>query len=83
MCNVEDFFLEYLAKTLAALPVGASNTDRFPMLGSDFTRAEINVVFLFLHILLEEKYFYFPTYLYTLLTLKVFCFARYLACEKN
>ena len=45
MCNVEDFFLEYLAKTLAALPVGASNTDRFPMLGSDFTRAEINVVF--------------------------------------
>ena len=42
---VEDFLFEYLERTLAALPVGAINTERLPMLGNDFTSDEIKVVF--------------------------------------
>jgi hypothetical protein len=42
---VDAFLLEYLAKTLAALPVGASKTERFPTEGSDLTSADISVVF--------------------------------------
>ena len=45
LCNVEAFLLEYLAKTFAALPVGASKAERFPTEGKDLTSADISVVF--------------------------------------
>ena len=38
-------FLEYFPKTLAALPVGAIRTERFPKTGRDFTKVETRVVF--------------------------------------
>ena len=38
-------FLEYFDNTLAALPVGAIRTDRFPIAGNDFTNVETKVVF--------------------------------------
>ena len=42
---VDADFLEYLASTFAALPVGAINTERFPKMDNDFTNVETKVVF--------------------------------------